>query len=193
MHEHGWAPAGAGSAGAGRHEVVVDGTHPLTDEVAAQLRRCRLPVRAGAGAALAAELEVEGAGAAPAAVVLVGGGRVRAADWSSWYRLGVTHLPVAVGAASVVVGPLVVPGAGPCLACAGAAWPGGPPGPATYDPSGSTVLAAAVASVTVLAACRGDRSLVGISTEIAVGDLDVVHRVWKVRDDCRCASVRMAG
>ena len=63
----------------------------------------------------------------------------------------------------------------------------------TAVPLGAVVLAAAVATVTVLAALRGDASLGGISTEIGLHEVSVTHRLWKVRPDCWCASVRMAG
>jgi hypothetical protein len=59
-------------------------------------------------------------------------------------------------------------------------------------PPGTAVLAAAVATVTVLAALRGDASLGGISTEIGLDEVSVTHRLWKVRPDCWCSSARMA-
>jgi hypothetical protein len=55
------------------------------------------------------------------------------------------------------------------------------------------VLAAAVATVTVLATLRGDTSLGGISTEIGLDEVAVTHRLWKVRPDCLCSSATMAG
>jgi hypothetical protein len=60
-------------------------------------------------------------------------------------------------------------------------------------PAGTAVLAAAVTTVTVLATLRDDTSLGGISTEIGLDEVSVTHRLWKVRPDCTCASVTMAG
>jgi hypothetical protein len=60
-------------------------------------------------------------------------------------------------------------------------------------PTEALVLATAVAVVTVLAALRGDDSLGGISTEVALDEVRVTHRVWSPRPGCRCAQVRMAG
>ena len=60
-------------------------------------------------------------------------------------------------------------------------------------PPGTLVLACAVATVTVLAALRGDASLGGISTEIGLDEVSVTHRLWAMRHGCGCARVRMAG
>ena len=60
-------------------------------------------------------------------------------------------------------------------------------------PPGTAVLAAAVATVTVLATLRGDHSLGGISTEIGLDQVSVTHRLWHPRPDCLCSSGRMAG
>ncbi|MGL5930198.1 MAG: hypothetical protein ACRCY8_14800 [Dermatophilaceae bacterium] len=183
-----------GTVGDGSGPVVVDGWHVLAGEVMAQLRRCGVGVRGGAHAGLAAELELDAGGAAPSALVLVTAGRPPAAASAPWQRHGIPHLPVSVGIRDIIVGPLVVPGRTPCLVCAGAVWPAArAPGPAPDAPGASTVLAAAIASVTVLATLRGDYSMGGISTEIAHDGQAFVHRLWKVRADCRCASVRMAG
>ncbi|MGL5816127.1 MAG: hypothetical protein ACRCYR_01080 [Phycicoccus sp.] len=183
-----------GTPGHGPGPVVVDGWHVLAGEVSAQLRRCSIGVRAGAHAGLAAEIELDAGGAAPPAVVLVAAGRLPTVSSAPWQRHGVPHLPVSAGSREIVVGPLVVPGRTPCLVCAGAVWPATrEPGPVPGAPGAAAVLAAAIASVTVLATLRGDYSLGGISTEIAHDGQSFVHRLWKVRADCRCASVRMAG
>ncbi|MGL5867247.1 MAG: hypothetical protein ACRCYX_15495 [Dermatophilaceae bacterium] len=174
--------------------VVVDGWHVLAGEVAAQLRRCGVGIRAGAHASLAAELELDAGAAAPAALVLVTVGRLPAVASAPWQRHGTAHLPVSVGRRDIVVGPLVIPGRTPCLACAGAVWPAAPePGSIFGPPGASSVLAAAIATTTVLATLRGDYSMGGISTEIANDGQALVHRLWKVRADCRCASATMTG
>ncbi len=180
---------------AGRGPVVVDGWGRLADEAAAQLRRGRVPVRAGAPAADAAELAIASGGPPPGLVLLVSEGHEPgwlrmpslAAPWESG---GVPVLPVAAGDGSVVVGPLVVPGRTPCLGCVVAAAPA--QGPTAAHPA-TVVLAAAVAVVTACAVLRGDHSLGAVSTEVGPLGTSVLHRVWTSRPGCRCSSVRMAG
>jgi bacteriocin biosynthesis cyclodehydratase domain-containing protein len=69
---------------------------------------------------------VEAAGAA----VVVGSYAIEPARYARWLRRDVPHLAVVFGDAGVTVGPLVEPGAGPCLRCldlhrtdADPAWP----------------------------------------------------------------------
>jgi hypothetical protein len=182
--------------------VVVDGWGRLADEVAGQLRRCGVPVRAGGHAADSAEATL-GSGSDPTtagepdavpprAVVVVADGRAPGWAGAPWQARGIPHLPVVVGGRRVVVGPLVLPGRTACLRCARQAWGAGCP-PAADTPGGGLVLAAAVATVTVLAVLRGDHSLGGISTEIGLDEVAVTHRLWNPRPGCRCARVRMAG
>ncbi|KAF0833549.1 hypothetical protein C8E84_1337 [Ornithinibacter aureus] len=194
--------------------VVVDGTGLFADELVAQLRRCEVPVVGGAHAADGAELALAQGEPAPAAVVIVA--RDRPPRWAGtpWQARGTPHLPLVVGAGRVVVGPLVLPGSTACLRCCADAWgdasggssartqgaarrPGAdgirPGHPASDTPSGTVVLACAVATVIVLTTLRGDVSLGGISTEIGLADVSLTHRLWNVRADCGCARVRMAG
>ncbi len=177
-----------------RH-VVVDGWGPVAETTTAQLRRCRVAVRAGAHAADAAELEVAAGGAAPAVVLLVSEAedplwRTAPSLGAPWHVRGIPLLPVSGGGGSVVVGPLVVPDRTPCLRCVARAVP--PPGAPGASP-GTVVLAAAVAVVTALAVLADDLSLGALSTEIGGRGTSVRHRVWTSRTGCRCASVRMAG
>ena len=186
----------------GRAHVVVDGWGHVADELTAQLRRCAVAVRSGAHAADVAEAflpdrspSASGAwpdAAAPRAVVVVAHGRPPGWAGAPWQARGIPHLPVVAGGDRVVVGPLVVPGSTACLRCARPAWDVGDR-PGCEAPGGGLVLAAAVATVTVLAVLRGDHSLGGISTEIAVEKVSVTHRLWNPRPDCGCAQVRMAG
>ena len=182
--------------------VVVDGWGPLAEELTAQLRRCGVPVRGGGHAADSAEVALSGPGAAggstgpdagpPRAVVVVAEGRAPGWAGAPWQARGIPHLPVVLGGRRVVVGPLVLPGRTACLRCARPAWDTS--AAAVSDtPTGSLVLAAAVATVTVLAVLRGDHSLGGISTEIGLAEVSVTHRLWNLRPECGCARVRMAG
>lgn len=178
-----------------RGPAVVDGWGPLADEVCAQLRRCRVPLRSGAHAADAAELAAVDHDEVPALVLLVSEGREPL--WLSspslgapWHAAGVPVLPVTGGDRRAVVGPLVVPGRTACLACVGASAPR--QGPGALDPA-AVVLASAVAVVTTLAVRAGDLSLGSVSTEVGPRGTTVLHRVWTSRPGCGCASVRMAG
>ena len=174
--------------------VVVDGWGPLADELTAQLRRCAVTVRGGAHAADGAELALAGRGShAPGAVVVVAEGRTPWWAGAPWQARGIPHLPLVLGDAGVVVGPLVLPGRTACLRCAAPAWRANRVCTAGDLPPGTTVLAAAVATVTVLATLRGEVSLGGISTEIGLDRMAVTHRLWQPRPDCRCASATMAG
>lgn len=103
--------------------VVIDGDGPT----AARMRS----LLGDAGVAAPAGLSwddpaVETAGAA----IIVGAYAIEPARYARWLRRDVPHLPVVFGDAGVTVGPLVEPGAGPCLRCldlhrtdADPAWP----------------------------------------------------------------------
>ena len=173
--------------------VVVDGWGPLAEELTAQLRRCLVEVRGGAHAADGAEIALD-ADAVPPAVV-VGRRQGRTPGWAGapWQARGIPHLPLVLADRTVVVGPLVVPGPHglPAVCPAGRGRARTSAGPDT--PGGGLVLAAAVATVTVLAVLRGDHSLGGISTEIGLDEVAVTHRLWRPRPGCGCSRVRMAG
>jgi hypothetical protein len=173
--------------------VVVDGWGPLADEVVTQLRRCAVPVRGGRHAADGAELAMAAREDPPGAVVVVAEGRTPWWAGAPWQARGIPHLPVVLGDTGVVVGPLVLPGRTACLRCASPAWRATRVCGVGAVPPGTAVLAAAVATVTVLATLRGDPSLGGISTEIGLDEVSVTHRLWKVRPDCACSSATMAG
>ncbi|GIL36266.1 hypothetical protein [Phycicoccus sp. DTK01] len=179
-----------------RVRVVVDGWGVLASETAGRLRRCGVPVRAGAHEADATELALVAGLPGPDLVVLVaehGPPEWWSAPWlgAPWQAHDVALLPVVRHTAGVDVGPLVLPGRTPCLVCVTP--PPRPPGAAAALGAGAVVLAAAVATVTALATLAGDASLGGVSTEIGPQGTTVVHRVWTSRPGCGCASVRMAG
>jgi hypothetical protein len=178
----------------GAGHVVVDGWGPVAEEVAAQLRRCEVPVVTGAYAAEAAELALSGGGPPPGALVLASGWSPGDSAGAPWQAHGIPHLGVSTAPGSARVGPLVVPGRSACLACV--EWPATsppPPGHPLRRAPGVVVLAAAVVTVTTLSALRGEDSLGGISTEIGFDGTAVRHRFWHARPGCRCLSVRMAG
>lgn len=177
--------------GAAGVQVVVDGWGPLAEEASAQLRRCRVAVQGGRHAADGAEVALGLDGRRPAAVVLVAEGRRPGWVGAPWQARGVPHLPIVLQVDRLVVGPLVLPGRTACLECA-APDRSEVSGPGAVPPE-SVVLAAAVATVTVLAVLRGDPGLGGISTEIGLSGLSVTHRLWNPVPGCRCARGRMAG
>ena len=95
--------------------ILVDGRGALVQEIARLLRSAGVgEVRAGWYAASADDHDPGAVD--PALVICVGPQlpRERSRDWTS---RGVTHLPVLTRTASVDIGPLVVPGTGPCLDC----------------------------------------------------------------------------
>ncbi|MGA8048339.1 MAG: hypothetical protein WCA30_18960 [Dermatophilaceae bacterium] len=95
--------------------VLVDGRGALVHEIARLLRSAGVgEVRAGWYAASADDHDADTAD--PALVISVAPRlpRERSRDWS---RRDVTHLPVLTRPGSVDIGPLVVPGRGPCLDC----------------------------------------------------------------------------
>ena len=152
-----------------RH-VVVDGWGPVAEETTAQLRRCRVSVRAGAHAADAAELDVTAGGrparrpssSSPRPTSPRGAPRRRSGPRGTFAASRCSRCP-AVGARSPSGR-----SSSPDAPRASAAWPGrsAPPGPRAAGP-GTVVLAAAVAVVTTLTRCSpGDLSLGGLSTEI---------------------------
>jgi hypothetical protein len=172
--------------------VVVDGWGPLAEELTAQLRRCRVQVRGGAHAADGAEIALDADAVPPTVVAVVAQGRAPGWAGAPWQARGIPHLPLVLADRTVVVGPLVVPGRTACLRCVRPAASGSDVGGAD-TPGGGVVLAAAVATVTVLAVLRGDLSLGGISTEIGLDEVAVTHRLWSPRPGCGCSRVRMAG
>lgn len=157
----------------------------------------------------------------PAAVVFVRSRPLDPLVAEPWRRAGVLHLPVRVDADGAEIGPLVVPGVTSCSHChalvrhaegrrldqsveasADAALPAvlattpgadhraghrGLPDPAT------TELAAAIAALVVRQALCGDHDLAGISSEIAVGRPEVLHRHWPRQLDCPCSRGWTAG
>ena len=170
---------------------MVDGWGPLAEESSAQLRRCGVAVRGGRHAADGAELALGLGGEAPGAVVVVAEGRRPGWAGAPWQARGIPHLPLVLQAELVVVGPLVLPGRTACLRCSAPAR-SLDRGPATVRPE-SVVLAAAVATVTVLSVLRGGSALGGISTEIGLSDVTLTHRLWNPAPGCRCVRGRMAG
>jgi len=113
---------------------------------------------------------------------------------------GVAHLSVVVREADTVVGPLVVPGAGPCLRCldlhraeTDPAWPvllGQLVGADAADEPGTVAqVAAGVAAAAVLAVVDGLTPPVGRTWEVGLPDAIPRERTWQPHAACGCATL----
>lgn len=141
--------------------------------------------------------------AEPDVLVVVEHGAADPARAELMLGAGTVHLPVLVREADAVVGPLVVPGAGPCLRCldlhradADPAWPrlvaqlvGTAPGPEVGP------LAAVCAGLTAAAVLRAvdepparTRLRAGVAYEVRLPDVLPRTRTWEVHPDCGCTS-----
>jgi bacteriocin biosynthesis cyclodehydratase domain-containing protein len=103
--------------------VAVHGSESLVAAIAATLAHSGIDVVTGPDAASLADQR-------PTLAIVVGHYVLPPEVHGLWLRRDVPHLPVVLGDASVMVGPLIEPGAGPCLLCLelhrrdlDAAWP----------------------------------------------------------------------
>lgn len=116
---------------------------------------------------------------------------------------GVTHLSVVVREADTVVGPLVVPGAGPCLRCLDLhradldpAWPvlvgqlaQAGPADATAppaEPGPVAAVASGLATAAVLGVLDGLAPVLGVTREVGLPDAVPRERTWTVHPHCGC-------
>lgn len=149
------------------------------------------------------------AGAAPADLVVL----VRPAAADSLAAEGllaadVAHLAVVVREAGVTVGPLVLPGAGPCLRCLDLhrtdrdpGWPRllaqlpGRGGVADAGETASARLGAGLAALQVLTHLDGRArpAAVGATLEIDLPDGLVARRPWPVHPGCGCGGADVLG
>lgn len=95
--------------------VVVDGSGTLVQEIGRLLRAAGIgDVRTGWYAAAADDHDPD---VPDAALVVSLGPRLPRERSRDWCRRGLAHLPVLSRPGSVDIGPLIVPGSGPCLEC----------------------------------------------------------------------------
>ncbi len=187
-----------------RRRVVVTGVGRLASELVQTL------TAAGVGTVEAAPPPPRppSPGAPPDLVVLV---RAAAADSLAADGLlaaDVAHLAVVVREAGVVVGPLVLPGGGPCLRCLDLhrtdrdpGWPRllaqlpGRAGPADAGETASARLGAGLAALQVLTHLDGRArpAAVGATLEIDLPDGLVARRPWPVHPSCGCAAAGVLG
>ncbi|GEL94595.1 ThiF family adenylyltransferase [Cellulomonas composti] len=175
--------------------------------------RLAAAARAVADAVPSARVETRLTGHAPDVLVLVAGGALDSGRAAALVSAAATHLPVVIGEVDVAVGPLVVPGRGPCTRCldlhradADPAWAtvaaalaGAPP--ARLAPTGPTSTAAAsVATALVVAHLDGLADAgasadlptpgSGIVTSYAIGvDALARERRWAAHPSCGCAAL----
>ena len=114
---------------------------------------------------------------------------------------GTAHLSVVVREADTVVGPLVVPGTGPCLRCldlhrgdADAAWPALVTqlntGPIVDEPGVVATICAGLGTAAVLAHLDGHPTLPsGTTFEVALPDATPRRRAWAVHPECGCTAL----
>lgn len=177
-------------AARGLRRVQVVGRGRLADLLADHLRR------SGVGQ-VEVSTELDPA-VAPHLGVLLAHGALAPQVARQWQSSGVAHLPLIVREHSVSLGPLVVPGHGPCLGCLDLhrrdrdqAWPG-LAAQLVDDLSGSRtdpVLAAAGAGLAAMVAqahLDGAQQPGGICWEVRLPWPEVLTRVWTRHPRCRC-------
>lgn len=192
-----------------RH-VLVGGEGPLPDAVGVLLRAGGVG-QVSAGPAfeevaqrLAGSHDTGAAGRRPDLVLLPANGALPASAGVPWWRHGIPHLPVVAQGHRVVIGPLVVPGTGPCLDCLDLhrrdrdpAWPAllaqltpASPGPGRPVAVESTLTATAAGLVAMVAQGHLDglRLPVGVSLELGLPWPWLTHREWTPHPACVCAT-----
>lgn len=183
--------------------LVVEGTGRVAEAVAAGLREAgagRVDVRPRHGGRGAPGPSPGGRAVAPDLVVLVADGAVAPSRAARLLRDDVDHLPVVLRERSAVVGPLVVPGRGPCLRCVDLhrtdrdpEWPvvaAQLASPATTPVPDVVLLrlVAALAVAQVLAHLDGATEAVpaGASWEVRLPDGVPLGRAWVPHPSCGC-------
>ena len=172
--------------------VAVHGSDSLVSAIASVLAHTGIDVLTGPDPASLAEHRPD--------LAIIAGHHVLAPDLHAlWLRRDVPHLPVVIGDAGAVVGPVVEPGDGPCLLCLelhrrdlDAAWPAVATqllGRRSKAETPVLVMEAAAA------ACRMalDRLATGASAaaslriDAATGRREV--RTWKAHPECGCRGI----
>ena len=185
------APSGPGLTG---KVVVLTGTGPTADAIAALLRSCGIRVRVN-----------DTGGRRPDLAIIVGQFVIEPELHGLWLRRDVPHLAVVFGDTEARIGPMIEPGNGPCLHClerqrtdADPAWPAiasqlwGRSSPA------ETALASSEAAALVfrLAVARLGSSqpladLLPAATSLHL-DSDsgrITRRSWHPHPDCACLAL----
>lgn len=194
---------GLAAAGVGR--VLLDDERPVraTDVAGtgyhwSDVGRPRAEAAARAMRDVRPGVAVDGS-ARPDVLVVVEGAACDPARGERLVSMDVSHLSVVVREADTVVGPLVVPGAGPCLRCLDLhrtdldpAWPlllsqlvGSEPA----EPGAVATVAAGLAVATVLGVVDGRPPLVGRTWEVGLPDAVPRERTWAAHPRCGCTAL----
>lgn len=186
--------------------VVIDGRGPLTSEIARMVGAAHVGhVRMGWYAGASEDHDLDSPD--PCLVVSVGTRLplIRSRDW--WDR-GIVHLPVLAHGASIDIGPLLVPGQGPCLDCvrlqglATAVSPHRLAGAELLSDGQSDVvqveptlggLAAGVAAMLVLGVVDAYPPPLGVRWHTALPLPSLATSRWQVQPRCDTASHRAVG
>jgi hypothetical protein len=188
-----------------RRQVVVCGAGTLPAVLVQALRQ------AGVGQVLSGRYagEEPQGHVSPDLVVLAGVGAVAAEAAGTWWRRQVPHLPVVLHGTSAEVGPLVVPGNGPCLRCVDLTradhdpgWPAvlaqltpaavGPPAEASGETS-LVFATAGLAAMAVLAALDGHPQQVGTSWRLGLPVPRLIEQVWPRHPHCAAHDAEPGG
>jgi len=201
------APVGAPdvlAAGHGSEDVGTSRVRSLGRVLERVLGRAREPARLEQSNAQPQGSEHGRFSSEPDLVVLVRDDAVELPAADDLVHRGVDHLAVIVGAERVVVGPLVVPGRGPCLRCLhlhrcdrDPAWPQlaaqlavGAPGPGSTirGETGSATAAAGLVTLQALTHLDGVKRPVtaGRTLEVVLPDGLVERRRWTAHPRCGC-------
>ena len=168
----------------------------------ADSRRGIARVLAEAGCAIL-EGPASASGPAAHAAVLVSHHVADPLEHLSWLRRDVPHLPVVFGERAVTIGPLVVPGESPCLACleqqrvdADPAWLAiGSQlwGRRAATESGLTATLAALEALTMLRELSAGRGGGGTSIRLDVIDDTRTVTQWAASERCGCRGLELSG
>ncbi|WP_158863401.1 hypothetical protein [Leifsonia sp. AG29] len=174
--------------------VVVDGEGPTASLIAGLLGEEGVSVVSGREWS---DPLVETADAA----VIVASYAVEPRRYEGWLRRDVPHLPVVFGDGGVTVGPLVEPGAGPCLRCVDLhrtdddpAWPAMAAQLYRRPRPGESALASAtIASTAVVAVVSrlrdGDTALTARSTRVVPRSGERTAVSWTPHSACGCRAL----
>lgn len=172
--------------------VVIDGDGPVATSVTRLLE--------GEGVRVGRRHESHGATSADLAVI-VADYAIAPQRYGAWLRRDVPHLAVVAGDATVRIGPLVEPGAGPCLYCLDlartdedAAWPAiAAQLLGRLSPLDSPLLlaqvAAAVARLTIGRLRTGASELTSESMVVDAADGSVSVREHRPHAECACRAL----
>ena len=137
--------------------------------------------------------------ATPDVLVIVDAAAADPARGERLVGLDVTHLSVVVREADTVVGPLVVPGSGPCLRCLDLhradldpAWPlllSQLVGSDAAEPGPFAAVAAGLAAAAALAVVDGLPPVVGRTWEVGLPDALPRERTWLPHPRCGCTGL----